>query len=59
MEKKTLEFRLDLINAFNHVLWDNPSNDINSSNFGRILETQAADALGRSREFRFGLRLAF
>ena len=35
-EKQTLEFRLDLINAFNHVLWDNPNTDINSSNFGRV-----------------------
>jgi hypothetical protein len=35
-ESQTLEFRLDLINAFNHVLWDNPNTDINSSNFGRV-----------------------
>ncbi len=35
-EKQTLEFRLDLINALNHVLWDNPNTDINSSNFGRV-----------------------
>ncbi len=36
LEKKTLEFRLDLINAFNHVLWDNPTTDITSSNFGKV-----------------------
>jgi hypothetical protein len=35
-EKHTLEFRLDMINTFNHVLWDNPNTDINSSNFGRV-----------------------
>jgi hypothetical protein len=35
-EKQSLEFRLDLINAFNHVLWDNPNTDINSSNFGKV-----------------------
>ncbi|NOT63454.1 MAG: hypothetical protein HOP19_24855, partial [Acidobacteria bacterium] len=35
-EKKTLEFRVDLLNALNHVLWDNPNTDINSSNFGRV-----------------------
>jgi carboxypeptidase family protein len=35
-EKKAFEFRLDLINAFNHVLWDNPNTDIASSNFGRV-----------------------
>jgi carboxypeptidase family protein len=35
-ETKDFEFRLDLINAFNHVLWDNPNTDINSSNFGAV-----------------------
>ena len=35
-EKQSLVFRLDLINTFNHVLWDVPSTDINSSNFGRV-----------------------
>jgi len=35
-EKKQFEFRVDLINALNHVLWDNPNTDINSSNFGRV-----------------------
>jgi hypothetical protein len=34
-EKKTLEVRVDMINALNHVLWDNPNTDINSTNFGR------------------------
>jgi hypothetical protein len=37
-EKQTLEFRLDMINTFNHVLWNNPNTDINSSNFGRVTE---------------------
>jgi len=37
-ERKTLEFRLDLINAFNHVLWDTPNTDINSSNFGKVTQ---------------------
>ncbi|MBO0861804.1 MAG: TonB-dependent receptor [Chloracidobacterium sp.] len=35
-EKKEFEFRVDLINAFNHVLWDNPVTDINSSSFGAV-----------------------
>jgi hypothetical protein len=35
-EKKALEFRLDMLNAFNHVLWDVPNTDINSSNFGKV-----------------------
>ena len=37
----------------------NPNASANSSNFGRITATQSADAMGRSREFRFGLRLGF
>lgn len=35
-EKKQLEFRLDMLNAFNHVLWDVPNTDINSANFGKV-----------------------
>ncbi len=35
-ERKALELRVDLINALNHVLWDNPNTDINSTNFGRV-----------------------
>src|SRR5262245_48154909 len=37
-EKQTLEFRLDMINTFNHVLWNNPNVAINNSNFGRVTE---------------------
>jgi hypothetical protein len=36
LEKTSLEFSLDLLNAFNHVLWDNPNTTINSTNFGRV-----------------------
>jgi hypothetical protein len=53
-EKRTLEFRLDLINAFNHVLWDVPNTDINSSNFGRVT-TQ----WNTPRFIQFQLRLTF
>ena len=35
-EKKQLEFRLDMLNAFNHVLWDVPNTDITSANFGKV-----------------------
>ena len=35
-EKKQLEFRLDLLNTFNHVLWDVPNTDITSTNFGKV-----------------------
>ena len=58
-ERFNLQFRAEAFNLSNTPHFANPEEDINSSNFGRILETQAADALGRSREFRFGLRLAF
>jgi Carboxypeptidase regulatory-like domain/TonB dependent receptor len=53
-EKKDLEFRLDLINLLNHVLWDNPNTDINSSNFGRVT-TQ----WNTPRFVQFQLRLVF
>ena len=37
-----------------------PNGNANSSNFGKITSTQsAADAIGRSRELRLGLRLGF
>ncbi len=35
----------------------NPNGNVNSSNFGKVLATQTAYAMGRSREFQFGLRL--
>ena len=35
-EKQTFEFRLDMINAFNHVLWNTPDTNINSSTFGAV-----------------------
>ncbi|HEX5081794.1 MAG TPA: carboxypeptidase-like regulatory domain-containing protein [Blastocatellia bacterium] len=53
-EKKTLEFRLDMINTFNHVLWNNPNTDITSSNFGRVT-TQ----WNTPRFIQFQLRFAF
>jgi hypothetical protein len=33
--------RADLFNAFNHVWYGTPSNDIQASNFGRITGTSA------------------
>ncbi|HKX29740.1 MAG TPA: hypothetical protein VJ302_18765, partial [Blastocatellia bacterium] len=53
-EKRSLEFRLDMINAFNHVLWDNPNTDLNNSNFGRVT-TQ----WNTPRFIQFQLRLSF
>jgi Carboxypeptidase regulatory-like domain/TonB dependent receptor len=53
-ETKTFEFRLDMINAFNHVIWDNPNTDITNSNFGRVT-TQ----WNTPRFIQFQLRLTF
>ncbi|MBO0859414.1 MAG: TonB-dependent receptor, partial [Chloracidobacterium sp.] len=56
-ERFNLQFRVESFNVSNTPHFSNPNGNINSSNFGKILSTQSADAMGRSREFRFGLRL--
>ncbi|QOY89179.1 TonB-dependent receptor [Paludibaculum fermentans] len=58
-EAINLQFRGESFNLSNTPHFANPTNSANSSNFGRILATQSGDAMGRSREFRFGLRLGF
>ncbi len=58
-ERFNLQFRGEAFNLSNTPHFGNPNGNRNSSNFGKILATQSADALGRSREFRFGLRLGF
>jgi hypothetical protein len=54
-----LQFRAEAFNATNTPHFANPNGNVNSSNFGKVLATQTANAVGRSREFRFGLRLSF
>jgi hypothetical protein len=54
-----LQFRAEAFNVSNTPHFGNPNGNVNSSNFGKILATQTADAIGRSRQFRFGLRLIF
>ena len=54
-----LQLRAESFNLSNTPHFSNPSGNANSGNFGKILSTQSADAMGRSREFRFGLRLGF
>ena len=59
-EKFNLQFRGESFNLSNTPHFANPNGNANSSSFGRITATQsAADAVGRSREMRFGLRLGF
>jgi hypothetical protein len=54
-----LQFRIESFNATNTPHFANPNGNVNSSNFGKVLATQTANAVGRSREFRFGLRFSF
>lgn len=58
-EKLRLEFRAESFNLSNTPHFSNPNANVNSANFGRIYSTQTADVMGRSREFRLGLRLEF
>ena len=59
-EKFNLQFRAEGFNLSNTPHFANPTGNANSANFGKILSTQsAADAVGRSREVRLGLRLGF
>lgn len=58
-ERFNLQFRAEGFNITNTPHFGNPNSDANSSNFGRILSTDSGLAQGRSREFRFGLRLGF
>ncbi len=58
-ERFNLQFRGESFNVSNTPHFSNPNANRNSSSFGMITSTQSADALGRSREFRLGLRLGF
>jgi hypothetical protein len=58
-ERLDLQFRAEAFNFSNTPHFANPEENINSDNFGKILETQSADAIARSREFRFALRVSF
>ena len=58
-QQVNLQFRAEAFNVTNTPHFANPNGNVNSSNFGKVLATQSDDALGRSREFRFGLRLTF
>ena len=54
-----LQFRAEAFNVTNTPHFGNPNGNVNSANFGKVLGIQGADAMGASRQFRFGLRLGF
>lgn len=61
-EKFNLQFRAEAFNLSNTPHFSNPNGNVNSSNFGKVTSTDSGFANfagGRSREFRFGLRLGF
>ncbi len=61
-EKFNLQFRAEAFNLSNTPAFANPNANRNDRDFGKVLSTRsgtARTALGRSREFRFGLRLSF
>ena len=53
----TCSSALEAFNVTNTPHFANPNGNVNSSNFGRVLATQSADAMGRSRQFRFGVAI--
>lgn len=53
-ERVGMEFKTDLINATNTVQWDNPSTDVNSSNFGKVTQQY-----NTPRWIQFSLRFVF
>ncbi len=58
-EKFNLQFRAEGYNIGNTPHFSNPSTSVNSSRFGQVTSTNTGWAYGRSREFRFGLRVGF
>jgi len=59
-ERVNVQVRGESFNLSNTPHFANPNGNANSSSFGTITGTQSAqDAIGRSREMRFGLRLGF
>jgi hypothetical protein len=58
-ERLKLEFRAESFNVSNTPHFGTPNNNVNSGDFGKIFATQTADVVGRSREFRLGLRMSF
>jgi hypothetical protein len=61
-ERFDLQFRAEAFNLSNTPHFTNPNGSVNSSNFGKVLSTDAGGTISanaRSRQFRFGLKLNF
>ncbi|HEX5412468.1 MAG TPA: TonB-dependent receptor [Terriglobia bacterium] len=61
-EKFVLQFRAEAFNVSNTPHFDRANRNVNSGNFGVVSATDSGGrtfAGGRSREYRFGLRLSF
>ena len=59
-ENVSLKFQAASFNLNNTPHFANANGNTNAATFGRITSTQSGgDAIGRSRELRFGLRLGF
>ena len=52
-EEKTLDFRVDFFNAFNHTIFHAPAGDLSRGSAGRV--TRAATA----RQIQMGFRFSF
>jgi hypothetical protein len=52
-EGSNLQFRVDMLNAFNHTNYGNPVTNITASNFGRITGTRGARVVQLYLRFTF------
>jgi len=58
-ESRSLQFRSEFFNVFNHPNLDNPNVTTTSPTFGKITSAGVQDARASSRQIQFALRLAF